>query len=229
MTKFTRILVLVMIFAAPVAMAQHNEPCQLELKYNPRLGLVGFDTIIKLNKSMDEATIFSRVVEWFSDDFQKRNVVLSKKDSTGQLRFSVSDQKSGNTADGGQTQGAAFMVQGRYLDVFKNHKIGANSDFVMCTSVEVQMLPAAFHITFTSFKLPDYGFASFESFFLEDQMLKKQYRNLEKSMCHKMGALVSDLKLWIENYPPKRGQWQELPDNSRKNKKLKREQEKENQ
>jgi hypothetical protein len=56
-------------------------------------------------------------------------------------------------------------------------------------------------------------------------MLKKQYRNLEKDMCRKMGDLVSELKSYIENYPPKRSQWQELPDNSRKNKKLKKEKE----
>jgi hypothetical protein len=221
MMKFVKTIVLMMIFTAPVAMAQQAESCRLELKYNPRLGLVGFDTIIKLNKSLDEATIFNRVVEWFSDDFQKRNVVLSKKDSTGQLHFSVSDQTSANSADGGQIQGSGYMVQGRYMDIFQNHKIGANSDYVLCTRMEVQMLPSAFHITFTSFKLSDYGFTSFESFFLENQMLKKQYRNLEKSMCQKMGALVSDLKLWIENYPPTHRQWQDLPDNSRKNKKLK--------
>ncbi|MCK9269348.1 MAG: hypothetical protein RBR47_01440 [Bacteroidales bacterium] len=229
MMKFIKTLVLMMIFTAPAVMAQQETPCQLELKYNPRLRLVGFDTIINVTGGLDEVTIFNRVIAWFGDDFQKRNVVLSKKDSTGQLHFSINKEVPGSSADGKHAGNSGYMVQGRYMDVFKNHKIGANSDFVICSRIEVQMLPAAFHITLTSFKLPDYGFISFESFFLENQMLKKQYRNLEKSMCNKMGGLVSELKSWIENYPPRRSQWQELPDNSRKNKKLKREREKEYQ
>ncbi len=219
MMKFANTLLFLIIFTAPVVMAQQDGPSQLELKYNPRLRMVGFDTTINVAGGLDEATIFNRVIEWFNDEFQTHNVVLSKKDSTGQLHFSLSKEASEKSADSRKAKGSGYMVQGRYMDVFKNHKIGASSDFVMCTRVEIEMLPAAFHITFTSFKLPDYGFISFESFFLENQMLKKQYHNLEKNMCIKMGVLVSDLKSYIENYPPKRSQWQELPDNSRKNKK----------
>jgi hypothetical protein len=225
MMKFVKALLLMIIFTAPVVMAQQDGPSQLELKYNPRLRMVGFDTTINVAGGLDEATIFNRVIEWFNDEFQTHNVVLSKKDSTGQLHFSLSNEASEKSADSRKAKGSGYMVQGRYMDAFKNHKIGASSDFVMCTRVEIEMLPAAFHITFTSFKLPDYGFISFESFFLENQMLKKQYRNLEKDMCRKMGDLVSELKSYIENYPPKRSQWQELPDNSRKNKKLKKEKE----
>ncbi len=205
-----------------------NSP-DLQLQYNKKLGLLGFNTNIIINDSINREKVYYRIIHWYKYEFQKLNVVISLKDS-------IDDGKNDSVLNPNNemrsmrrfAENGEFRIDGRYLDYYQIKRFGANNGLEICGRIKIIIKSNNnIRLTFSHFTLPNFGTLPLEVEVLEPSFeFKKPYRNLESEMSSKASFLVDDLTNWINNYYVKLDedkQWNTLEkaDKGRKNRKKK--------
>jgi hypothetical protein len=142
------------------------------------------------------------MIDWFRDDFQKLNVVISLKDSINDPNIK-SDTGMGNQYESPPITNEAneYRIEARYRDYYQYKKIGTNNGLEICGRISIAITDQDFHFTMTHLNLPNFGFVPFEEEVLnENKSFRRTYRKLEPELCNKTTYLLNDLIFWVENY-----------------------------
>lgn len=181
---------------------QENRIASVDIRYNKRLNLVGFDTTIVLEGHLKKETVYQRMIYWFKDDFQKLNIVISLKDSIEPYNSeAVISEENYTKYPGSIAQEGNYRIQGRYQDYYQYKKIGTNNGLEICGRIKISITDNNFRFTMTNLNLPGLGFLAFEDEVLnENKTFRRTYRKLEPEMCIKTAQFLNELIYWVENY-----------------------------